>query len=353
MSDYSVTEKFLHWLALKSPTRNEIAFDLEKSLFLSSAPCPAKHKHVFVQGLARAGTTILMREIYNTGQFASLTYTDMPFVICCNTWAAVTRFSKREFSAKERAHGDGISVDMDSPEALDEVFWRIFAGKDYIKEDCLQTHTPEAGIMDQFVDYIRLILRRENKDRYLSKNNNNILRLPLLLQRFPDSVFLLPIRRPLQHAASLYNQHRRFSVSESYTQRYMIWLGHHEFGATHRPFHYPDEEILSDESPQSLHYWLIQWLNYYSYLNRILADNVKNAYFVPYEQLCGNTGIWEGIMNQIGLTKKITTTFKQRESKIDQAIDPDLRARTEALYKSITNKALDKLIQGRPHETEQ
>ena len=38
-------------------------------------------EHVFITGLARSGTTILLNALYKSNIFASLTYSDMPFVL--------------------------------------------------------------------------------------------------------------------------------------------------------------------------------------------------------------------------------------------------------------------------------
>ena len=72
MADYSVLGKVLHRLALGAPAVAEMLHDMERGMFLKSAPADSG-RHVFVTGLARAGTTILMREIHRTGDFGSLT----------------------------------------------------------------------------------------------------------------------------------------------------------------------------------------------------------------------------------------------------------------------------------------
>jgi hypothetical protein len=89
-------------------------------------------------GLPAPGTTILMREIHRTGQFGSLTYADMPFVLAPNLWARLSSKGSKPGTKAERAHGDGIEVDTQSPEALDEVYWRTFDGKTYIGADGLR-----------------------------------------------------------------------------------------------------------------------------------------------------------------------------------------------------------------------
>lgn len=68
----------------------ELLFDLEKYFFSQSSTVFMRGKSIFICGLARAGTTILMRSIYETNEFASLTYEDMPLVIAPNIWAKIS-----------------------------------------------------------------------------------------------------------------------------------------------------------------------------------------------------------------------------------------------------------------------
>ena len=196
MADYSALDRLLHRLALASPMRAEMLYDVERGLYLSSAPQDGG-RHVFVCGLARAGTTILMRELHRSGAFGSLTYADMPFVLSPNLWRRLSARSADPGMKAERAHGDGIEVDQNSPEALDEVYWRVFAGDDYIRRDRLIPHRPDGDAISGYRDLIRLVLRHTGRGRYLAKNNNHILRLGALAQAFPDSLFLVPVRARL------------------------------------------------------------------------------------------------------------------------------------------------------------
>ena len=129
-SDYNAASRFLHRIALGMPLVTQASFDIEQ--MLNPPPALADGRHVFVAGLARAGTTILLRALHDTGAFRSLTYRDMPFVLMPNLWAKLSRGSRQYQQQKERAHGDRIQVNFDSPEAFEEVFWRTFCGKDYI-----------------------------------------------------------------------------------------------------------------------------------------------------------------------------------------------------------------------------
>ncbi len=342
MSDYSLGAKALHHMALDLPFLGEVAFDVERSLFLKSSPRPTPGTHVFVSGLARAGTTILMREVYRSAQFASLTYVDMPFVLSPNAWNIISRRSLKQRPAQERAHGDGILVDVNSPEAFDEVFWRVLARDEYIKDDGLYPHTPDKETLRSFRDYTRLVMRCRKKTRYLSKNNNNILRISALRECFPDAVFLMPIREPVSQAQSLLSQHHRFLNSESFTRKYMNWLGHHEFGATHRPF------VLTPGSPQftdasGLEYWLEQWVQCYSYLDQVFRDCKDRIYFVPYESLCGLPAVWQRISEVIDVDGKGQTQFKMSKRPTDGAFDPELIRTARHLYSSISRRALERL----------
>ena len=280
-------------------------------------------------GLARAGTTILLRELHATEQFGSLRYADMPFVLAPNLWAGISSSARKDFSPIERAHGDGIAVNLDSPEAFDEVFWRIFHGKDYIRPDGLLPHRPGPEAIARYRDLIRLVLRRSGKNRYLAKGNNNILRLATLARAMPDCTFLLVIREPLAHADSLLRQHRRSADStDSFRQDYIRWLAHHEFGSDHRPFRF---EELPAGDPDRPEYWLATWLACYRELEPV-AESCPNVLVVPYERLCSEPGTWAALCEKIDID-----VVERREIDVvaSAAPDPgnhDLAAAAESLY---------------------
>lgn len=292
MADYSALDRLLHRLAL-GPLA-EMFHDIERRRFLGTAPLDSG-KHVFVAGLARAGTTILMREIHGTGVFGSLTYADMPFVLAPNLWAGRSGRGRKAGARSERAHGDGIEVDVTSPEALDEVYWRVFDGKAYIRSDHLIPHRPDPDTMSGYRDLIRLVLRRTGKTRYLSKNNNHILRLASLARAFPGSDVLVPIRDPLQHARSLLEQHRRFSDADAFTRAYMTWLVHHEFGATHRQFRFGGP-VTGD--PMTIDYWLRLWIAVHAAVLAV-EETLPNIRFVPTEAISHDPTLWRLIARRI------------------------------------------------------
>src|SRR6516165_3389782 len=117
MQDYSRLDRLLHRLVLDAPTLNALLFDIERALFLKRGSSKGYGRPVYVVGLARAGTTSLMRALYDSGEFASLTYDDMPFVMAPNLWQVLSGINKKRRVSRERYHGDRIEVDFGSPEA--------------------------------------------------------------------------------------------------------------------------------------------------------------------------------------------------------------------------------------------
>ena len=295
-SNYSATDRFLHRVALGASPLAEVVHDIEKARFLKRAPQARDGAHVFVCGLARAGTTVLTRELHRSGAFGSLTYRDMPFVMAPNLWSAVSRSSS--LARKERSHGDGLEVDLDSPEALDEVYWRLTSGADYIGADALRPHQPDADALEGYETLIRLVLLKTGKARYLAKNNNNILRLAPLAGHFPRARFLVPIRAPLEHARSLMRQHQRFARVAGFDRQYVAWLGHHEFGATHLPFAFGGPPA---GSPEELDYWLQIWIDVYRHLRGTVAGLAGQACFVPHERLAADSVYQAGLMRWLGV----------------------------------------------------
>lgn len=338
MSDYSFGARVLHRLVLGSSAVGQATFDLERSTTGRGLKPDPQAAHVFVSGLARSGTTILMRGLFESGAFASLTYRDMPFVLAPNIWARLSSRFQSDRVASMRAHGDGIMVDFDSPEALDEVFWRVFEGDRYIRADRLEPTEADGETIEHFRTYVALILRRHGGTRYLSKNNNNILRIGSLVRAFPNATILVPYRRPEQQALSLFKQHERFCGRQSddpFIRSYMGWLVHHEFGADHRPFAWAAD---TDLHPNTLDYWVEQWIGAYG---RILTQAQKyqqNLVTVGYEKLCEpGAGEFTRIAARLGLKTDTAPNFQLSVSQIDRPINPNRLARAEEIYAALVS----------------
>jgi hypothetical protein len=345
---YNPAERVLHYLALASKPVAELSFDLN-AVLSSRGPQPkVDDRHVFVSGLARAGTTIIMRRLHETGAFRSLTYRDMPFVLCPSLWQRISSPARKDAHATERAHGDRLTVDFDSPEALDEVFWRVFAGSLYIKDDHLCVHAVDADLIEKFRNYVSYILDAQNpadrRSRYLSKNNNNILRLDAIRAAFPRATIVIPFRDPIQHANSLLEQHVRFSRlqrDDRFIRSYMGWLAHHEFGLAHKPFRL-DRQSRCEASPHevaSINYWLERWLEAYAWL---LENRPDTSILVCYEDLCGDPSVWDRMIERLELEVHDATSMTALARSGDKdvsGVDASLAAASRALYDRLRDRS--------------
>lgn len=330
MADYGRADRILHAVGLGFAPVLEMSFDIERGRHGKAAAGLAVDRPVFVAGMARAGTTVLMRLLHESGTFASLSYRDLPFPLAPNSWA---RFGKgRKVAAQERGHGDGLLHDLDTPEAIEEVFWRAFEGSRYLRPEGLVRATPEPGTLAAFQQYVRLVLLRYDRPRYLSKNNNNILRLPALVEAFPDAMLLHPFRDPLQQAASLRNQHRRaceLQHEDAFRTKFMTWLGHHEFGADQRPFLLPD---APEGDRGELDYWLASWVRVHRFLLAQPEEVRARQVFLDYDALCSRTGEIElaGVLLPLD-------GLKSPEPRSTEA-DPRLVAEAEAVRAELVSR---------------
>jgi len=288
LADYSVGSKLLHHLALSIPAITEASFDIEWLSFGGHAPESQNGEHIFVSGLARAGTTILMESLYSSNAFSSLTYADMPFVLAPNLGAKIRNFSPADVANMERAHGDGVLINVNSPEALEEVFWRVFSNQKYIKHDKLINTPVSNRLIKLFRRYVSLILLKHGKKRYLSKNNNNILRFSALLKAFPRAKIIVPFRNPASQAISLYRQHQSFigqQKNDAFMVKYMTWLAHHEFGLTHKPFFFRNCKSRHND-PDSFDYWLRSWLCVYQHVLSLKLTLKNQIVLFDYDLFC-------------------------------------------------------------------
>tara|TARA_X000001036_G_scaffold397628_1_gene399974 strand:+ start:3565 stop:4542 length:978 start_codon:yes stop_codon:yes gene_type:complete len=318
MNNYSWLQKKLHQFALSSKFMREVMFDVESSAISINQ---TDDNHVFVSGLARSGTTIFLNAIYESDEFASLSYNDMPFILAPNLWSKLS-FNKKDIDLVERAHGDGIKVSTESPEAFEEVFWMTFDEGD--KDTKIK-----------FKNYVQLINQKYIKKRYLSKNNQNIRRLKLISKIFPHSKILIPFRDPIQHAYSLLSQHKRFiedSKKDYFISNYMKWIGHTEFGPNYIPIH---DKNLSFEDDLTINHWLEQWHLTYKHCFDNLKNN-ENVYFICYEKLCNASEYWLDILKILNIKNTYNFSFVESKKDISGDFDNEITEKAYSFYFELT-----------------
>ena len=322
MNNYSWLQQKLHQFALSSKFMREVMFDVESS---SISAKETDDNHVFVSGLARSGTTILLNAIYESDEFSSLSYQDMPFVLAPNIWSKLS-FNKKDINLVNRAHGDGIKVSTESPEAFEELFWMTFDESDI-------------DTKEKFRNYVQLINKKYQKKRYLSKNNQNVRRLELISKIFPNSKILIPFRNPIQHAYSLLSQHKRFitdSKKDKFISNYMKWIGHTEFGPNYIPIHYKN---LCFEDDLTINHWLEQWYLTYKHCFENLRNN-ESVYFICYEKLCNISEYWLDVLEILDIKDTYDFKFKESNKVISLEVDEDITHKGLSLYKELSQYLL-------------
>lgn len=302
LARYGVLDRALHRAAFSALELHKSVADIENRIYGRRLRDIAVDRPVFVAALPRAGTTMLLNALFAVGAFASHTYRDMPFLLTPLLWSSFSRRFRRPSEPVARAHGDGMTVGFDSPEAFEEVLWRAFWREKYKnhKIDCWTA--ADARRHGEFRAFFRahvakvVALRSDVRDdlqggsrRYLSKNNANIARLPAIREVFPDAVFLVPFRNPLDQAGSLLRQHLRFSeihAAQPFARQYMKDLGHFEFGANLRPIRFPSGPSRKGDgrpSADTARYWLEYWCAAYGH---VLAMASRDPVLVSYDRLC-------------------------------------------------------------------
>ncbi|NIA67436.1 sulfotransferase [Pelagibius litoralis] len=256
---------------------------------------------IFVSGLARSGTTILLEVLARHRDVASHRYKDYPFLFTPFLWNRFLKYMPQKRGvAVERSHADGIAVSPDSPEAFEEVLWMAFFEglHDPAVRNVLDAATDNPAFERFYGDHIRKLLTVRSRARYLAKANYNVTRLEYLLKVFPDARFVLPLRAPVGQIASLVKQHRLFCEGERRHPRaldHMRRIGHFEFGLDRRPVNVGDgamDQVLAawDRGAEA-EGWAIYWASLHGYLADRLAANPALAAAVKvvrFEDLCNS-----------------------------------------------------------------
>lgn len=275
---------------------------METSIFSSQYDFPKIEKPVFITGLARSGTTILLELLARNPHFTSHQYRDFPLLQTPIWWNWFYNQSTRNNQDPvERYHQDRIMITPDSPEAMEEILWMASFPECHnqlysnILDD--QTQNPDFELF--YKDHIRKLLYIRAGQRYLCKGNYNFLRLGYLNKLFPDAKFIIPVRQPENHIASLQKQHVLLCQKEQEDPgalAYMQLAGHYEFGLDRRPANVNNLELTKEiesywSNGQDIRGWAVYWSSLYQYLADLLSTNPvirEQTIVVHYEQLCRN-----------------------------------------------------------------
>jgi hypothetical protein len=281
---------------------------------------------IYVTGLARSGSTILLELLAAHQDVATHQYRDFPLIPIPLWWNwFLDRASRGESAPIERAHKDGIAVTPESPEAMEEVLWMAFF------PDC---HDPTVSNVlfgqnsaPEFEAFYRrhlrklLLVRRGN--RYLAKCNYNVSRLGFLHKLFPDARFVVPVRDPVGHVASLIKQHKLFCAEETRDPRilhHMRRSGHFEFGLDRRPTNFGDAEKARRiqtlwRDGREIEGTALYWASVYGFVADLLESDPAVAgqtLLIHYDDLCAEPdATLDRLYRHCGLVVPDTTRREQ------------------------------------------
>ena len=264
----------------------------------------------------------------------------MPFVMAPNIWNTLTKNFQKDTNEIERAHDDNLKIDYDSPENFDEIFFKTKLKNNYFLDNSLCEHELSKEILNDYNIYISNILLKNKKNFYLSKNNNNILRLNDLSENFKKSFFIILFRHPIQQANSLLTQHKNFinlQTNDKFNLEYMNFLSHHEFGLGQKKFKFKEKFIENSFENLDINYWISEWINVYSQIFKI-SKSKDNIYLVNYEKLCEKPAeILSPFLNEFEIPKSYLNNFKFHKSyrKINKKVSDQLEKESIKLYNDL------------------
>jgi hypothetical protein len=274
---------------------------------------------IYISGLARSGSTILLELLSRHADVATHRYKDFPPVLTPWLWNwFLERAATRQSAPQERAHGDGIRVTPESPEAFEEVVWMAFFPQlhDPERSAVLTAETENREFQAFYRDHIRKLLLIRSGKRYLAKANYNLTRFRYLLKLFPDAKFIVPFRDAPGHIASLMRQHARFLDEhrrDPRLQRHMSRSGHFEFGADMRPIHTGDTATIAQirelwSHGREVEGWARYWSEVYGHVADLLETDAgarRACFVVRHETLCRRPGeVMEALLAHCELSRR-------------------------------------------------
>lgn len=281
---------------------NKLLVDLETDLVAARLNRVSIDRPVFLTGLARSGTTILLTLLSQADRVATHRYRDFPFVQTPFFWNWFQdHFAGRSARApQERIHGDRIRITRDSPEAFEEPLWQCHFDwlHDPDRIHVLDETVARPDFEDAFRTHVRKVLALRHGERYLSKGNYNVTRVRYLARLFSDARFVIPIREPVSHVHSLVQQHRRFSrlaIEDARIPIYLRAAGHYEFGAQRAPINVYEADlgrvVAAWETGDDYRGYARQWAAVYRYVDELRSPRSGLAgriTIIRYEDLCAD-----------------------------------------------------------------
>jgi hypothetical protein len=335
------------------------AGDLESSFLGTSKRDCAIERPLFITGLARSGTTVLLNLLSQCDGIATHRYRDFPFLWTPLAWNWFQDRVETKEILVERPHRDRIKIGKESPEAFEEPLWQFFFPHVHDPErlHLLGPETEAADFESCFGDHIRKILSLRGGHRYLSKGNYNVARIEYLARLFPDAFFIVPLREPLGHVHSLVKQHRLFTDyarSDARIPTYLEFAGHYEFGPQRQPINFTQAGAAAVRrawaAGDDYRGYARLWSEVYGHIARINSnrpDLAARILVLRYEAFCADPEPeFSRILTAAGLEKegaRVIPQLKTISAPADDTQDLSRKARdtvqneTKAVFNHFEN----------------
>ena len=259
---------------------------------------------VYICGLPRAGTTISLQMLSEHPDVVTHKYADflMPYM----PWVWNQVFPRIPIDAMRkpvpRIHRDRISVTRDSAEMGEEILWEHFFPfiHDETQLSVLDASTSNPAFERFYKEHLLKLALVRGRSRYVSKAILCVVRMQYLRKLFPDARFLLYVRNPVDHIASMLKQDRIWAEIERDDPRQIEIIeltGHHEFGPNQVMANVGNPQELREirrlfDAGQGAESRARYWSYVYGFIAKQLQDDpdlARQVCVVRYEDLCGDS----------------------------------------------------------------
>ncbi len=259
---------------------------------------------VYICGLPRAGTTITLQMLSEHPDVVTHKYADFLMPYMPYVWNKV--FPRIPVDAMRkpvpRIHRDRIEVTRDSAEMGEEILWEHFFPHIHDEKNysVLDGTTSNAAFERFYDEHLRKLALVRGRTRYISKAIMCVVRMQYLRKLFPDARFLLYIRNPVDHVASLIKQDRIWAELERSDPRQIEIIeltGHHEFGPHQVMANVGNPEELKEvralfDSGRIAESRARYWAYVYGFVAKQLESDpelARRVCVVRYEDLCADS----------------------------------------------------------------
>jgi hypothetical protein len=278
--------------------------NLESAMLKRRIAAQSLDRPVYICGLPRAGTTITLQMLSEHPDVVTHKYADFLMPYMPYFWNQV--FPRIPVNAMRkpvpRIHRDRIEVTRDSAEMGEEILWEHFFP--YIHDErnycVLDGSTSNPSFERFYLEHLKKLALVRGRSRYVSKAIMCVVRMEYLRRVFPDARFLLYVRNPIDHVASIIKQDRIWAELEKSDPRQIEIIeltGHHEFGTRQVMANVGNDEVLHEiRRLFDAGEWARSRARYWAYMYGFVAKQLQEdpalkdrVCIVRYEDLCSDS----------------------------------------------------------------